>query len=153
MNIKTILLGVGAVAVVVGSSVGSSMYVATYVVEHTAGATHEEKTESTDDAEHPPIYVELDPFIVNFMQDAALRYLQLTVQVMSRDNTVVESINSHMPEIRNALILLLSGHSYADLVTREGKEAIREQIKSEVNRILAREPGVEDVYLTGFVMQ
>ena len=151
MNIKMIAMGLVFVLAVMGASVGSSVYVAMYIAGQAQPVAEDAAPEMEPEA--PPVYIRMEPFIVNFVQEEALRYLQLTIQLMTRDAEIETDIAAYRPEIRNALILLLSGHSYRELITREGKEAIREEIRLEVNNILKKEEGVESVYLTGFVMQ
>ena len=154
MNFKSILLGTVFVIAVMGSSIGSSVYIAKVLIpEQTADGVEGDGSATEAVPEGPPVYVGLDPFIVNFIQEGSLRYLQLTVQVMSRDEAIAEQSEVSNPGIRNGLILLLSGHSYTELVTREGKESIRDQMHTEINRILGGDGLIEAVYLTGFVMQ
>lgn len=157
MNMKTILIGAVFVIAVMGSSIGSSIYIAKMVVPPPApvdGSGDEMAAPLKQTIPlKPPVYIKMDPFIVNFVQEGSLRYLQLTVELMSRDENIRTSIADFLPEIRNELILLLSGHSYTKLVTREGKEQIREDIHREVGRIIGNEKVIESVYLTGFVMQ
>src|SRR5262245_12895925 len=50
----------------------------------------------------PPIYVNLDPpFVVNFEAEASVRFLQVTVSVMTRDLHTSEEIKKNDPRIRN----------------------------------------------------
>ncbi len=155
---KIILISV-AVLAVLGASIGTSIFLVNYLVEEkladaaVSEAGDEEAVAEEAAVKEPPVYLPLDPFIVNFVQDGALRYLQITLELMSRSNDIIEQTKENIPEIRNSLILILSGHSYEDLATREGKEQIREQVQKEVNRILGKEDGIESVFLTGFVMQ
>ncbi|MEM7366362.1 MAG: flagellar basal body-associated FliL family protein [Pseudomonadota bacterium] len=157
MNMKTILIGVVFVLAVMGSSIGSSVYIAKMVVPPPAPVEGAEGEMAPPPKQtiplKPPVYVKMEPFIVNFVQDGSLRYLQLTVELMSRDEDIRSSITDFLPQIRNELILLLSGHSYKKLVTREGKEQIREDIHREVGHIIGNDKVIESVYLTGFVMQ
>ncbi|MCC5810639.1 MAG: flagellar basal body-associated FliL family protein [Ectothiorhodospiraceae bacterium] len=106
----------------------------------------------------PPIYKELERLTVNLGagQGARARVLQTTVQVMARQQSTLDGLAEHMPMVRNSLILLYSSQDYDALLTREGKEALREETKSEINDILMRQrvPGeVEGVFFTSFVMQ
>lgn len=120
--------------------------------EQAAGQEEEAATE-----EQPPTYVALDPpFVVNFDNPTVARFLQVKVQVMTRDPEVVKAIEEHMPAIRNSLVMLFSGQKYEEVATREGKERLRKQTLAEIQKVLeARigKPGVEDVYFTAFVMQ
>jgi flagellar FliL protein len=103
------------------------------------------------------IYLPIDPaFVVNFASQGKARFLQVTVEVMTRDPEIPEKVKLHMPVIRNNLMLLFSDQSYDSISTLEGKEALREQALEVVQQILEEEtgdPGVEAVYFTSFVMQ
>src|SRR4051812_23469631 len=106
----------------------------------------------------PPIYVNLDPpFVVNFQADANVRFLQVTVSIMTRDPKTEEALKKNDPRIRNDLLLLLSNQQYADISTREGKEKLRAQSLESVRAVVksaGEEPAkVEDLYFTAFVMQ
>ena len=155
---KKIIIIAASVLGLVIVSIGTSVFLASYIVdsklsEMASAAEAEENAEEVEEVKAPPIYLPLDPFVVNFVQNGALRYLQITLELMSRNNEIIETVKISIPEIRNSLILVLSGHSYAELASREGKEMIREQVQSEINRIIEAEKGIESVYLTSFVMQ
>jgi len=124
------------------------------------GAKEEQAAEQQEEAAaeaQPPTYIALDPpFVVNFDNPTVARFLQVKVQVMTRDPEVVKAIEEHMPAIRNSLVMLFSGQKYEEVATREGKERLRQQTLAEIRKVLeARigKPGVEEVYFTAFVMQ
>jgi flagellar FliL protein len=105
----------------------------------------------------PAIYFAFDPpLIVNFDDSQAVRFLQLQIEVLTRDEKVVEAVKLHQPVIRNNLLMLMNGRDYKALMTREGKEGLRTECLKEVQRILKKETGaagVEDLYFTSFVVQ
>ncbi|ABA58626.1 flagellar basal body-associated FliL family protein [Nitrosococcus oceani] len=107
----------------------------------------------------PAIYHSLDPaFVVNFQHQSQhrIRFLQTKMEAMARDQEVIEALQTHMPAIRNTLLLLLSQQDYETMRTVEGKERLREAAREEINLILeaqAAVSGVEAVFFTGFVMQ
>jgi len=106
----------------------------------------------------PALYVALDPpFVVNFEAEQMVRFLQVTVQVMSRDPGIVELVKSNDPVVRNDLLLLLGNQSYTTISSREGKEKLREQALEAVRKVVTNAGGkaekVEAVYFTSFVMQ
>ena len=125
------------------------------VAEGHDSADSEEEGDSTVDM--PAVYIPIDPaFVVNFASQGRARFLQITVEVMTRDPTVPEHIEQHLPVIRNNLMLLFSSQTYDSVSTLEGKEALREEALSVIQEILEEEtgdPGVEAVYFTSFVMQ
>lgn len=103
-----------------------------------------------------PIYRPLSPnFVINFKRNGTINYLQLSLQVMARDQEVIDSVELNDPAIRNKLIMLFSAQDYDALGTQEGKEALREAARIAVNEVIGLEPesGVEEVFFTGFVMQ
>lgn len=104
----------------------------------------------------PPIYIALDPLVVNFDRNGRMGFLQAEIEVMARDERVEEALTRHAPVIRNNLLLLLSSKTYADVANREGKEQLRAEALAEINRVLLeQESGGQalDLYFTGFVMQ
>ncbi|BAO44313.1 flagellar basal body-associated FliL family protein [Thiolapillus brandeum] len=105
----------------------------------------------------PPLFTGLDPaFVVSFKDQSHARFMQLSVELMSRDPEVIEAVDQYKPMLRNNLLLLFSSQKYEDVITREGKEKLLEQSLEEVNRTLADEAGmdgVEAVYFTAFVAQ
>jgi len=123
--------------------------------------SHAGKTKTAAAPVHPlapPLYVALDPpFVTNFEAEQLVRFLQITVQVMSRDPATVELIKSNDPVIRNDLLLLFGNQKYQDIATREGKERLRSQALDAVRHVIAASGGagekVEAVYFTSFVMQ
>ncbi|MCB1764779.1 MAG: flagellar basal body-associated FliL family protein [Candidatus Competibacteraceae bacterium] len=105
----------------------------------------------------PPIYLPIDPaFVVNFEDQGMLRYLQIGLTVMARNQQIIDAVNQSMPQIRNDLILLFSNQKMEVLNSLNGKEKLRMQALAQIQGILTREigiPGVEAVYFTAFVLQ
>ncbi|MGH8238642.1 MAG: flagellar basal body-associated FliL family protein [Steroidobacteraceae bacterium] len=106
----------------------------------------------------PAIYVEFQPpFVVNFDAKGVMRFLQVNIQVMTRDHETSEMIKLHDPKIRNNMLLLLGSQTYDTISTMEGKEGLRKQALETIAKIIDEEGGeakkVEDLYFTSFVMQ
>jgi len=126
------------------------------------GGEDDDSEESLDDEEEedlvgPATYIKVDPaFVVNFIGTDKARFLQITLEIMTRQPEMTAVVESHMPIIRNNLVLLFSSQSYDDLSTLEGKEALRESALQSIQEILEEETGdpvVEAVYFTSLVMQ
>jgi flagellar FliL protein len=106
----------------------------------------------------PAIYIGFEPpFVVNFPAGSAVKFLQLTVQIMTREVTVEHHIKGNDPAIRDALLTLFGQQSAEKLATPEGKEALRAEALQAVRGVIKREGGeadkIEAVYFTSFVMQ
>jgi flagellar protein FliL len=107
--------------------------------------------------EAPALYTPLEPpFVVNFEDQGAIHFLQVSIEVMSRDPKVAEAVKLHMPAIRDQLIVLFSGADYATLSSREGKDTLRQQAHDTLKKILKAQgapDAIEGLYFTNFVMQ
>ena len=106
----------------------------------------------------PPRYVTLDPpFVVNFEAESVVRFLQVTIDVMTRDASIETLIKSHDPRVRNDLLMILGNQSYSTVSTLEGKEALRKRSLDSVKAIVQEMGGdpakLEALYFTSFVMQ
>lgn len=147
------LVGIGAGAGVVYFLVGKSSDQAV------AASTDGEAVEGEEVVEKPttPYYFSLDPaFVVNFSGAGRAKFLQVNIDGLTRDPQLKEDITTHLPHIRNNILLLLSSKKYTDLITPEGKESLRQEVLGEMRQILTDETGsgdVEDVFFTSFVMQ
>lgn len=117
----------------------------------------EEAEEKSAGADARALYFPLKPaIVVNFQARGRQRFLQAEVTLMTRDRAVIDAIETHMPMIRNSLILLFGGQEYEELQTVEGKENLRQQALVKIQELLEEEigkPGVEQVLFTNLVMQ
>lgn len=149
-----LLLIVVAAVVVVGGSVGAWLALKPTPPAADAGKA----TEAHAAPKAAPIYYKFDPaFVVNFGQEGSTRYLQVTLEAMSRDAAVVEEIKNNEPAIRNDLVLLYSAQQYDTLVSAAGKEQLRADTLAAIRKVVADEgahaDAVEGVYFTSFVIQ
>ena len=105
----------------------------------------------------PPLYLAFDPPLVASLEDkGSIRFLQVTIELMARDEKVIAAVETHMPVIRNNLLMMLGGQTVSSLTNREEKEKLRKQALTEVQKIMKAntgETGVEDLYFTSFVVQ
>lgn len=111
-----------------------------------------------DEPELPPIFIRVDTFTVNLKRvDTEDHFLQTEMQFKLTDPKATEALKLRMPEIRNALLLLLSSRTHEELMTIEGKQKLSADIVTQANQIIrAKDPakdGVHGVYFTSFVIQ
>ena len=122
---------------------------------HDAHAKAADATVATGKA--PAIYLPLTPaFVVNLEDTEAVRYMQVDLEIMSRNPKSIEDAKTHMPRIRNSLLLLFGQQHAFDLNTRAGKEALQAKALAEIQRVLKEETGsagIEAVYFSSFVIQ
>ena len=105
----------------------------------------------------PPQYLALKPFVVNFQGSQEARFLQVAIQVMSRDPKALTLVQDNDPVVRNNLLMLLGSQQYTTLNTEAGKEQLRAAVLAAIRKVVADaggKPGeIEAVYFTSFVMQ
>lgn len=116
------------------------------------------KGEAAKHEQLPARYVTLEPpFVVNFEAESTVRFLQITIGVMTRDEKVEHLIQDNDPRIRNDLLLILGNQSYETVSKLEGKEELRKRCLESVRAVVAESggegPAVEALYFTSFVMQ
>ncbi len=151
---RKMLIIIIAAVVLIGGGVGAFFFFKSSGKEHAPGK--EEKAVETKKA--AAIYMPLDPpFVVNFKSQEMVRFLQIGVQVLTRDVATAEMIKQNEPGVRNDLLILLDNQEYTTLTSREGKEDLRAQSLETVRKVIGREGGkpetVEAVLFTSFVMQ
>ncbi len=160
---KPLLLIIAVAVVLLGGAGGGAYFMlgkgdAEAAVDANATVANDSSdSEDTSETLGEAYYFSLDPpFIVNFAGTNRARFLQVSIEGLTRDSKVKEDITKHLPQVRNNLVLLLSSKTYDELNTMEGKAGLRKQVLKEIQKILETETGqegIEDVFFTSFVMQ
>lgn len=112
----------------------------------------EEKTEKKEAKQEEGVNFALDPFVVNLTDQGANKFLKISVQLELASNAVQEKAKAKIPQLRDAVISLLTSKSSDSLMTPEGKLQVKDEINVRANQILGPN-SVKNVYLTDFVMQ
>ena len=148
---KWLIIGVAAFVVLAGGGAAAFM-----LMGH--GDAHGKKEVKAKEPLSPPLYVGLEPpFVVNFEGEQLVRFLQITVQVMTRDPATVELLKANDPVVRNDLLLLFANQKYEVVAARAGKEKLRSDALTAIRHVVELGGGkpdhIENVYFTSFVMQ
>lgn len=153
-------VGIGVVALAIGA--GAMFFVLNsklQEVEEALAQKEEEMTQTTakTDSNRDALYQDLDPvFTVNIEGDNTEHYLTLGISVMSFDQGSYEAVQLYRPIIRDSLLIMLSDANFEELLSPEGKEALRVKVKETIVEVLddnQQLSDVEDVYFTKFLMQ
>ena len=104
-------------------------------VAHTAAA----KTHKA-----PPTFVPLDPFVVNLADRDGERYAQVGLTLEVDDPKFGDEMKNYMPAVRNAILMILAHKTSQQLLGREGKEALAEEIMREAVRPMGIEIDLPD---------
>lgn len=94
----------------------------------------------------------MEPFVVNIYDGQELRYLKVKIELEMAAPTVKPEIEARLAPIRDAVLVLLSAKTLQEIQDVQGKNALKEEILSAINRHIP--PGkLAKVYFTDFVVQ
>ncbi len=94
----------------------------------------------------------LEPFVVNVQGEAYPRYLKVTIDLQADSPETVAEIESHLSQIRDAVIVLLSSRRLEDITDFEGKAVLKEDLLDRLNALLEK-GRIEAVLFSEFVVQ
>lgn len=175
-TVKIIILVVTLTLVLGGGLVGGTFYFVSSMNPPQASSTKDGADEVADDVEEdgdeeeevaedkvmePPHYFSMDPkFVVSFSNQKYARFMQFSLEIMSRDPEIIKKVEEHNPVIRSSLLMLFGSQGYDEMVTREGKEKLLKDTAADINSTLQKVTGsadmdnaIEAAYFTSFVIQ
>ena len=119
--------------------------------------TEEETPPETEEATIGPMY-KLDTMIVNLADQGGKRYLRITMEFELKPleqhevTEVVEELDKRLPQLRDAILMILPTKQYADISSTAGKIALRDEIMAKLNSYL-KKGQITTIYFTEFVVQ
>lgn len=150
-----ILLAIINMAVVVG--VGAMLYLGQKkkaaepgvddVVKGEAEA-HEKEEKSKDFIGKT---VPLETFLVNVSGTRGRKLLKINMELEVSNNEVAEEIEKVKPKIRDYVIIIASSKTFQEISTREGKDALRNEIMTQINLFLTKGK-ILNVFFTEWIM-
>jgi len=90
--------------------------------------------------------------IVNLSDHGGKRYLRVTMALELDDQESVATVESRLPQIQDAVLMILPTKTYEDVSTTDGKIALRKQIMEKINSLMTK-GSVTNIYFTEFVVQ
>ena len=92
----------------------------------------------------------IDPFTANLAQgDGPKRYIRISLVLKFTKDTKKEEVDSRKPQISDAIISMLNAKKPEELLKREGKDYLKEEIKIAINNFMI-DGRLEDIYYVGF---
>lgn len=156
ISLVALVVGGGG-AVVAVKFLGGASKGAEGAEEHKAEASPKADSQSGAGGKHgqaaaPGVMFDLDPFIVNLADMPEIRYLKLTIKLEADNEGVAADLTARIPQIRDAVLVLLSSKDANAVRTTQGKFQLRDEITQRINGLLQK-PGVRSAYFTEFVVQ
>ena len=144
---KKLIIIVAAVLLLGGGGGGAFFYMKQKAAAAAAAAAAEDGEEApvahakakAKDTHAKPTYVPLDAFVVNLADKETDRFAQIGITLQVDDSKVADDMKTYMPSLRNGILMILAHKSSTELLRRDGKE----QLAEEVMRAAALALGIE----------
>jgi len=159
---KLLIIIVAALVLVLGLGGGAFYLIRSHAqqAEEGDGSEKAQTAKKKDAKDAAPVYVALDPFTVNLVPENGDQFLQLIIAVEVTDLHVGDRVKTYTPKLRNNVMMLLSGKKASELITKDGKETLANEIRDLINDILessgktkAEDAPVKEVLFTSFIIQ
>ena len=96
--------------------------------------------------------VEIKEFVVNIIGEEATHYVKASLTLELDKEAAVQEVGKRMPQIRDAILLLISNKTFTELQDTQGKNQVKAELKTKINSFL-KTGSVNNIYLTDFVVQ
>ena len=114
-------------------------------------AETEQGTAEAEDKKFGSTY-EMEPFIVNLLGREGKRYLKTTIELEVENDDIKTELAQRNPQLRDAILLLLTSKSFEDICRPEGKLRLKNELIARINHSLP-DAGIRTLYFTEFVVQ
>lgn len=94
------------------------------------GGSHAKK----DEKKGPPVFVPLEPFVINLADRDVERFAQIGITLQLDDAKAADEIKLYMPAVRNGVLMVLAHKTSKELLERSGKEKLAAEIMREAVR-------------------
>jgi flagellar FliL protein len=148
LPLKWIIVGIAGVVILIGGILGGFILLKKPPEEaHPQTASHESINKSDLSQTFP-----LEKFVVNLNDPEGKRFLHTTIELESSAHGFAEELNSKMPQIKDAILIVLSSKSLSDVQGIDGKLSLRKELIAEINKIMSITK-IRNLYFTEFVIQ
>ena len=94
------------------------------------GGSHAKK----DEKKGPPVFVPLEPFVINLADRDVERFAQIGITLQVDDAHAADEVKAYMPAVRNGVLMVLAHKTSKELLERTGKEKLAAEIMREAVR-------------------
>jgi flagellar FliL protein len=155
MSNKLVIILIGVLFVLI-LGMGGGMYMLwTKLAAVSALAVNPENDKQAEKAkpEQAGKVIAMDTFIVNLADPGANRYLRVTMDVeVTGGKTPEEEITRRTSQLRDAILMILPTKRFSDIISTEGKTALRDELIGALNALLTTSK-VSRIYFKEFVIQ
>lgn len=169
-KLKTIIIGVVAIALLGGGGAAGGFYFAgtmktdgpakpdlpkLILKDGTEVESNEKALKTLAKGELQLTYYELENAFTTNLQGGGFAQAEIAVST-PYDARVIEAVETHDIAVRSAIVMALAAGDSATLETQPGKEAMAVKLRDVINETLREKVGfggIDEVYFTKFVVQ
>ena len=148
---KKLIIIIVAVLILLGGA-GAGYFFFMGSDEEVKLSPEEEQAQLEQQAKQVGPMVNLESFIVNIMDDEESRYLKASITVEVDTPETAAEMTQRMPQIKDAVLLLVGNKTFGELSDLQGKIQLRAELINKINSILPKGK-VKRIYFTDFVVQ
>jgi flagellar protein FliL len=137
---KMLIIIVAALVVVLGAGAAFFVLNKKSAAEDEEGG-EEEHAAATVKHEGPPAYLPMDNMVINLADPGGERVAQIGITLELADEHEAEHVKAFLPSIRSEVLMLISQRTADELLTREGKEKLVEEIVAAAGKHFGAEEG------------
>ncbi len=128
---KLIIMG-GIVVLVLAIVAGGGWF---YISKQRAAEEGEEEVAtSKPTAIGPPTYLPLDSMVVNLADPGGEKVAQVGITLELTDAHATDTVKLYLPTIRSGVLLLISQRTAEELLSKEGKERLAQDVLKEASK-------------------
>jgi flagellar FliL protein len=154
MSNKLMLVLIGVLFVLV-LAMGGGMFM---IWNKLAAGTPAARPEGEKGSEKPKVeemgkIQSLDTFVVNLSDPGGNRYLRVTMDLeVTGGKPAEDEVVRRIPQMRDAILMILPSKRFADINSTEGKTAVREELHNALNGLMTTGK-IARIYFKEFVIQ
>lgn len=133
---KKLIIIIAAAVLVLAAAGGGALLLLKSKAAHDEDSEEAVATAPEAEPKVAPTFVPLDPFTVNLADRETERYAQVGVTLAIEDSKVGDAIKTFMPAIRNNILMVLAHKTSGELLQRDGKDQLAQEIRRETARAL-----------------
>lgn len=95
--------------------------------------------------------IPMETFLVNLAGSRGSKLVKMNIELEVDNEAALAEIVRRKPQIRDKVIILLSSKNYEFMSSKEGKLALRDEIKDVVNEFMANGK-IKNIYFTDLVV-
>ena len=96
--------------------------------------------------------VNIEEFIVNIISADTPHYVKASLTVELTEEAAKAEVEQRMPQVRDAVLLLIGNKTYDELQDLQGKKQLKAELINKINSFLVTGK-VKSIYFTNFVVQ